>query len=226
MEQDVENKIKIIVGHYGCGKTEFSINYSLWRTEMGKRVLLADLDIINPYFRSREKQYLLQQKGITVISSSLNEGSNTDIPALSRQLLSIFGNPACESVVDVGGDPTGARVLSRFNKYILESPYEMWMVVNANRPENQTSMQVVRYIDGIQKSSRLKICALINNTHLIRETTTEDIKKGNELCCEVKQETGIPIRFTCVPGTLVGLLPGGLEGELFPMNIYMRPEWL
>ena len=50
-----DKRIRIIIGHYGSGKSEFSINYAVKLAEMGRKVTLADIDIVNMYFRSREK---------------------------------------------------------------------------------------------------------------------------------------------------------------------------
>lgn len=194
----MDKRIKLIVGHCGSGKTEFSLTYALRSAGNGNKVVLADLDIVNPYFRSREKKEMLRQAGVLVIDSSIADGRHADIPALSPQILTAFTDPQYESIADVGGDPAGARILSRFQNVIPTIGYEMWMVVNANRPETQTADNVIRYMHMMESSSRLKISAIINNTHLVRETKIEDILAGNTLCRKVKEKTGIPIRFTCV----------------------------
>lgn len=220
------NRIKIVTGHYGSGKTEFSINYAISKAMQGEKVLLADLDIVNPFFRSREKKKFLSQWGISVISSSVAEEGGADLPALSPQLMSLFIKPLFEKVIDVGGDATGARVLSRFREYFSASPYEMWMVVNANRPETQTAEQVIAFMESIERSSRLKISGLINNTHMMKETTLQDVYKGDELCRKVKDRTGTDIRFTCTFNNPCRNPSDGLEGEMMPIKVYVSPSWM
>lgn len=222
----MHKRVKVIVGHYGSGKTEFSLNYAAYRAGQGERVALADLDIVNPYFRSREKRDMLQKIGILVTGSSLESDTYSDVPALTPQLLSVFENPMYESVIDVGGDPVGARVLGRFYTRIPQDGYEMWMVVNANRPETQTAEQVINYMYMIEQSSRLKVSGIINNTHLVRETGAGDILRGDELCSEVSQQTGIPLIYTCINKYLDGMPDVKTAGETFNLKIFMRPYWM
>ena len=226
MKRDEKGGIKLVVGHYGSGKTEFAINYSLQKAAEGKTILLADLDIVNPFFRSRDRKDYLEKQGITVIGSSLQDGVWADIPALSPQIFSLFADTPSEKIVDVGGDPAGARVLSRFYEKLDGCRYEMWMVVNANRPETGKQDQVVRFLREIENISRLKVSGLINNTHMAGETKIEDMVKGSALCRQVSDCTGIPVRFTCVPAGLAPRLPVEPEGEIIEMKRYLEAIWL
>ena len=105
-----DKRLVIITGHYGCGKTEFGVNYAVKMKEKFENVLVADLDIVNPYFRSREKKKFLEQLGIKVVDSNI-KNANVDVPALSAQIPGAILNENYISVLDVGGDPVGARVL-------------------------------------------------------------------------------------------------------------------
>lgn len=218
-------RIHIITGHYGSGKTEFAVNYAIKKAQTQNNIALGDLDIVNPYFRSREKEVQLREKGIKVVSSSIGY-SSVDIPALSPEIYTILQDEKLETILDVGGDSAGARVLGRYHEYFKEGQYDMWMVVNANRPSTQNAQAVIQYMEEIQGASGISITGLINNTHMLRETSKKDIIKGNQLVKEVSKFTGLPIVYTPVIKELIGLLPQGIEGEIFPLTLMMRPEWL
>lgn len=225
MERNSSGGIRLIVGHYGSGKTEFALNYALDKALEGKRVLLADLDIVNPFFRSRNKADYMEKRGVDVIGSSLAGGTWADIPALSPQIFALFGGTYEECLADVGGDPAGARVLGRFHEKLDGCQYDMWMVVNANRPETRTADRVIRLMGEIESVSRLKVNGLISNTHLGGETAWEDVLAGNRLCREVGGLTGLPIRFTCISEMLEGPYPEGLEGRTVTVKRLLRDIW-
>ena len=134
------HRVSIITGHYGTGKTELSVNLALALAAEGKRVMLADLDIVNPYFRSRERRPQLEAAGIQVISSS-QACSDADVPALPAELLAILENRDIRGILDIGGDPVGARVLARFQPKIVQEDYQLIFVLNANRPEVREAFQ-------------------------------------------------------------------------------------
>lgn len=219
-------RINIIIGHYGSGKTEFSINYIIKLSQKYSKVAIADLDIVNPYFRSREKKDLLLRKNISIVDS--NKGfSSADLPALSPEILSLFQNDKYQKVVmDVGGDSVGVRVISRYNNYVNKEDYNMWMVVNVNRPQTQTVEDIIQYINSMEESSRLKITGLINNTHLLKETTKYDLLRGNDILKEVSRLTKLPIVYTSVIEKICNEIVGKVEGEILPIKVYMRPTWL
>ncbi|MFA0816085.1 MAG: hypothetical protein ACC608_09900 [Anaerofustis sp.] len=219
----------IITGHYGSGKTEFAVNYAMKQSkEQGEKVALIDLDIVNPYFRSREKALLLEKNGIEVLGSSLgNKQQSLDMPALPGEINKYIEDQSYDSIFDVGGDGEGARVLSRFSEKIKSVGYEMLLVVNANRPMTATSDQVIAYLRDIENQSRLRISGLINNTHMIRETTEADIMKGYDLCMEVSAKTGLPVVFNVVPNYLkIQNIHSKIDKVFILDELYMRPEWM
>lgn len=222
---DKDKRIRIIIGHYGSGKTEFSINYALKLNELGKKVAIADLDIVNLYFRSREKAGLLEEKGIKVIGASI-KGSALDLPAISGEVLTPLQDTSYETILDVGGDPAGARALGRYHEYFIEDNYDMFFVLNANRPETGTVEKALEFIRKIEDTSRAKITGIINNTHLLKSTTIEDVLKGYSLSLELSELTGIPLKYNVVLKELSPLLPNDLVGEIFPIKLYMREEWM
>jgi len=220
-----DKRIRIITGHYGSGKTEFSINYAIKLSESNKKVALCDLDVVNLYFRSREKEDILKEKGIRVIGSSMR-GNAVDIPAISSEVLAPIEDKSYDAVFDVGGDPAGARTLGRYKPFLKEGDYDMFIVLNANRPETMTKEKVLEYIIKIEDTSRLKATGLVNNTHMLKQTQIDDILKGYELAEEVSLATGLDIKYNVCLETLIEKLPTNLKGEIFPIKLYMREEWM
>lgn len=221
-----DNRIRIITGHYGSGKSEFVMNYvTKLRTHISGKIALSDLDVVNVYFRTREKKDLLQSLDILAIDSSIN-APTLDLPAISPQVVTPINDESYDYIMDIGGDDVGARLVGRFSNEIKEKEYDMFCVVNANREQTQTYDQVIHHIKAIERTSKLKVTGLINNTHLIRSTTIEDILKGQKLVEEVYNATNIPIKYVTCMESLVDKLPKDLKGEVFPIKLYMREDWM
>lgn len=221
-----DKRIRVIIGHYGSGKTEFSVNYAIKLAESGKKVALADLDIVNPYFRSREKTEMLESKGIKVIGSSLNINVGADLPAMAAGILAPLQDESYEVVLDVGGDAVGARALVRYHNYFKEGSYDMFCVLNAYRQGTQNVEGAIEHIRGIEEASRTKITGLINNTHLLRDTTVENVLEGQELAKGVSEKLNLPIKYVSTLEKVARLLPEETDGEIFPIKMYMREDWM
>jgi len=222
----LDKRLVIVIGHYGSGKTEFSVNYAVKMKEHFDNVSIADLDIVNPYFRSREKRDFFEKIGIKVFDSSIRNNA-IDLPALPAQLMGVILNDNEKSVIDVGGDPVGARVLARYAEQIKTVEYDMFFIVNGNRPETNTVEGVIKYLRLIEETSGLKVTGLINNTHLLRATTVEDVEFGHELTKKVSWETNIPIRYEAVISkTAKNIKNNEILEKIFPINLYMREEWM
>ena len=217
------HRVSIITGHYGTGKTEFAVNLALQLAGLNHQVMVADLDIVNPYFRSRERRDLLQEAGIRLISSS-QACSDADVPALPAELLTILENRDITGVLDIGGDPVGARVLARFNDKIVPEDYQLIYVLNANRPEVRTPEAAIAYLRGIEATTSLTCTGIVNNTHLCGETTAEEIRKGARLAETVSQETGIPVLCHVAEGRFIPEL-SDLSEPVFPITIQMKKPW-
>ena len=217
------HRISIVTGHYGTGKTEFSVNLALALAAEGASVMLADLDIVNPYFRSRERRSLLEEAGVRLISSS-QACSDADVPSLPAELLAILENRDIRGVLDIGGDPVGARVLARFQPKIVQEDYQLIYVLNANRPEVRTAEAAVRYLRGIEATTGLTCTGIVNNTHLCGETTEEEIRKGAALAAEVSSETNIPVLCHVAEAKFVPAL-SDLPETVFPIAIKMKKPW-
>lgn len=217
------HRVSIVTGHYGTGKTEFSVNLALALAAEGNQVMLADLDIVNPYFRSREQRSLLEEAGVRLISSS-QACSNADIPALPAELLTILENQTLRGILDIGGDPVGARVLARFQPKITQEDYQLIYILNASRPEVRTPETAITYLRNIEAVTGLTCSGIVNNTHLCGETTEGTIRKGAALAAAVSAETGIPVLCHVAEERLAESV-SDLPEPVFPITIKMRKPW-
>ncbi len=223
----LDKRLVIVTGHYGSGKTEFAVNYAVNMKNNYDNVSLADLDIVNPYFRSREKKILLENIGIKVLDSSINNNQTLDLPALPAGIMGSITNLNMKAILDIGGDPVGARVLSRFSEQIKTMDYDLFYVINANRPETQTKENVIKYLKDIENTSGLKVTGLINNTHLLKDTSISDVELGHELSKEVSWEIDVPIRYEVAMKNIADkIVNEEIKAKLFPVNLYMREEWM
>ena len=221
-----DKRIRLFIGHYGSGKSEVSINYvTKLREQVEGEVALADLDVVNVYFRSREKKDLMKDLGITPIDSSINT-TTLDLPAVSAETMRPLNDKSVNYVIDVGGDNVGGKVVGRFANQFNSNDYDMFYVVNANREKTQTAKEVLQYIDAIEATSKLKVTGLINNTHMLKETTVEDVLKGQYVAREVSKIRNIPIKYISCLESIVDKLPKDLEGDILPMKLYLREEWM
>ena len=220
------SNLKIITGHSGSGKTEFCINFAITAKEKFQSVILADLDIVNPYFRSREREDHLQSHGIKLIGSAAGlHGLSVDIPAMPPELFGAIDNKDAFKIFDVGGDGIGAKVLSRYAHLIMRAEYDLYLVINANRPETSEINGALKHLADISNQSRLSVSGLINNTHMLRETAIDDVMKGFDLCKKLEERTGIPLIFNVIPKHLKQI-ENKIDNIFVLKNYYMRPDWL
>lgn len=221
-----KKKLIIITGHYGSGKTEYAVNKVLSLADMYGEAEIADLDIVNTYFRTREIKEFLNSKNVKVVDSNL--GNNTlDLPALSPGIMGVIENENVFSVLDVGGDAIGAKVLARFKTNVEREDYELLFVINANRPETQEVNKTIEYLKSIEATSGLKITGLVNTTHMLKDTEVSDILRGHDLCEKVSQHTGIPIHEEVCLKKIAGKIDDeSIKKKLFPIDLYMRSDWM
>ena len=215
------HRLTVVTGHYGAGKTEFSVNLALALAGEGERVSLADLDIVNPYFRCRERRPLLEEAGIRLIATS-QACTDADVPALPAELLSVLEDQAVRGVLDVGGNPSGARVLARYRPKLLQEDVQVLYIVNANRPEIRTSEKAAAYLQGIEAVTGLPCTGLVNNTHLCRETAPDDIRRGAALAEEVSRMTGVSVICHVAEKRFSEQL---MDLPLFPIKVRMKKPW-
>ncbi len=216
----MNKRIHIIVGHYGSGKTEFAINYAIKLKESYEKVMIADLDIVNPYFRTNDVKEMLEKEGISVLASQY-AGSNVDIPALPANIHSLFDNKNAAVVLDVGGDEDGAVVLGRFKQQIEAEGYEMLFVVNTFRPLTNDSDSILQVLGEVEDASRLKVTGIVNNSNLQHLTKTEDVIKGqNEIDKAAKKHGSAVSYISGLPEVLDGLDEKSKE-KAFPIKRYL-----
>ncbi len=216
-----QSKVLIITGHYGSGKTEIAMNIAIDQSQRDDRqVAIADMDVVNPYFRSRDYGSLYEKYGIRMMASS-KAASDADLPTLPAEIRAAFDQEGLFTVFDVGGDPTGAHVLRGYRRWLESVPYAMLVVVNANRPETGTLDKATAYIEAIEQASGLKTTGIVGNTHLCRETTEEELLKGRKLCEEIHEHTGLDIVCHTVEN---GKFPSDGE-DVYPINIYLKKPW-
>lgn len=190
-------RIKIFVGSFGSGKTEIAINYSIYCRKNHSQVAIVDLDIVNPYFRTREAKDTLNLKGIKVISPE-GEMVYADLPLISPEIKGLIQNSDYYLILDVGGDDVGTVVLGNFKSFIKDLDYEMLMIVNSYRPFTQDIPQIQQMAQEIENSSRLKVSGIISNPNLSTQTDEDVIKKGHILIRQAAQKLKMPIKFVCI----------------------------
>jgi hypothetical protein len=186
--------IVIIVGNYGSGKTEVAINLAVVRNSAGITVRLADLDLVNLYFRSREARNTLTDIGIEVILPP-EKYMAADLPILSPLVSGMIRRPGQLDLIDAGGDPEGARVLSTLSDAFGDTPYHMLQVVNPMRPKTNTIDGCISIRREIEAASRLKITGWIGNANMIDDTSPDDIVSGHGFMQELSRQTELPLMF-------------------------------
>lgn len=217
-----DKRLTAIVGHSGCGKTELAVNMAVALAGAGVRTALADLDVVNPYFRSRERRDMLAELGVRFVSSS-QALVDADVPSLPAELNTLLQDQSLRSLLDIGGD-LGARVLARYRHQIHHQPHEVWLVLNANRPQTATAERALVSLRRIESAMGIAVTGIVNNTHLCGETAPEDILLGAALAQEVSERTDVPVVCHVVRRTLAERLPA-LDAPVFPIDIYMKKPW-
>jgi tRNA uridine 5-carbamoylmethylation protein Kti12 len=219
------SRIKVFTGHFGSGKTELAINFAKSLALQNIKTSLVDIDIVNPYFCVRDLKDELEEMGIRVIASNPHF-SNAELMVIPPEVVSVFNDKSKDVIIDVGGDDSGAVVLGRYHEYFTKEQYEMYFVINSNRPFTSNIEDTEEYIRAIEVASRLKVTHLISNTNMSYETTKEDILKGDKLVKELSEKLNLPYKYTMCRRDLVDSIVGQVSGEILPIDIYMRPKWL
>ncbi len=220
------NGLVVIVGNYGSGKTEVSINLAVNRKRAGLDVGIADLDLVNPYFRTREARITLTDLGIKVILPP-EQYLHADLPVLSPTIAGMIREPGDLMILDVGGDDAGAMVLSALADAFSGKRVHMLQVVNPLRPQTSTVAGCVTMRNEIEKAAQLTITGLIGNANLIDETSAEDIYSGYEFVQTVSQESGLPLEFITVSQELLPKIDmKRFSCAVLPIARQLVPPWL
>lgn len=191
-------RITLFAGHYGSGKTNIAVNFALHLSRQGKKVTLADMDIVNPYYRAKDSMEEMEKAGVKMIASSY-ANTNVDVPALPQEMYAVTEDKGRYAVLDVGGDDRGALALGRYAPAILEeNDYHMIYVFNAARPLSRTAEAALEIMGEIETAGGLPFTALVNNTNLGRETTWETVEASRAEAEKLSRLSGLPLLFTAV----------------------------
>ncbi|HBF36142.1 MAG TPA: hypothetical protein DDW50_02350 [Firmicutes bacterium] len=220
-------RLNIVCGAYGSGKTEFAIGYALEiRKKSPQKVGLIDLDIVNPYFRSRDMAVELGEKGLDVVSSEPGM-EYSDIPSLSPRIYSLLQDHSYQVVFDVGGDPAGARALGRFYPYFEKEAYDLLVVVNPFRPDTRSVYEAADLITALQGTSRLQASGIVSNINLGPDTTLEVWQEGFQFIRELAERLALPIVYHMVEEKFFKAHQADFANyPIFPVVLRMRVPWL
>ena len=211
-------RITLFAGHYGSGKTNIALNYARMLRRSGEKVVIADLDIVNPYFRTKDSAAALQAEGIDLVVSDF-ANSNVDFPAMPKEIYGLVAERGQKVVMDIGGDDRGALALGRYVPDIrAEDVYEMLAVVNAARPLTQTAADAVEVLREIEAACQLPFTGIVNNTNLGQQTIATTVLESVPYANEVAALMGVPVRFTCATAAIARELEGKIE-NLLPLEI-------
>ena len=195
-------RLTLFAGHYGSGKTNIAVNYAIHLKDKGYPVVIADLDIVNPYFRTKDSEAELKEKGIELLCSPY-AGSNLDIPSLPQEMYRAVQDKNTYAVMDIGGDDAGAVALGRFAPFIKdENNYDMVFVVNFFRPLSRTAEEAFEIMKEIEAASKLKFTSLVNNSNLGDLTTVKDILSTETEAEKLVALSGLPLKMTSVKESL------------------------
>ena len=218
----MENKrVTLFAGHYGSGKTNIAVNYALHLKEKYEKVVITDLDIVNPYFRTADSLDELTKAGIKLISSEF-ANSNVDLPALPQDVYSILDDRSAVAILDIGGDDRGAYALGRYETAIREeNDYEMLFVFNMYRPLTPDAISAFEVMKEIEAAGKIKFTAIVNNSNLGALTTKEDVIASVTSANELSRLSGLPVKMTTVSENLVDSFNGEID-NIFPLKLQKK----
>ena len=217
-------RLTLMAGHYGSGKTNIAVNLAMMLKREGEDVVIADLDIVNPYYRTKDSEEELKAAGIPLISSEY-ANSNVDVPALPQELYSIVDVKSRHAIVDIGGDDRGALALGRYTPFILEeNDYDMLLVINKYRPLTPDTASTLEVMREIEAAGGLPFTGIVNNSNLGRETTPEDVIASDAYAKDIAAATGLPIRMTTVKAEIAGEVAEVLP-DVVPLHLQDKRLW-
>ncbi len=214
-------RITLLCGHYGSGKTNVAVNMAFDLKDSYDKVAVADLDIVNPYFRSKDSSEDFKKRDIRLIVSDY-ANTNLDIPALPQDMYAITDDKSLKCVLDIGGDDRGALALGRLApKIVEENDYEMFMVINKFRPLTPDALSTLEVMREIEYAGGIRFTGLINNSNLGNETTSEEVIKSMEYARELERISGVKLKLTTCKTDLYDDLKDKIE-NLFPLNLQKK----
>ena len=216
----LKERVTVICGHYGTGKTNLSINLAMDCARSGESVTLVDMDIVNPYFRSADYSNVLTKEGIRVIGPNF-ANTNLDTPSLPGSVKTAIEDGE-RVIIDVGGDDAGTTALAVYSRQLQSADPDVLYVVNMYRSMTTSPDEAVAIVGDIERSAHLTATGVVNNSHLKQLTTAETVDASLEFADSVCGATGLPLRFTTVPR---GISPSRKVENLYPIDVYVRAPW-
>ena len=219
-----DKRVALFIGNFGSGKTELAINYALRSAEDGRKTTLVDLDVVTPYFRSRDVREMMGERDVPVIAPPA-EFDSADLPILPTELDRAFADRSRYVVVDVGGDE-GARVLGGLRRYFPPGESETYLVANSRRPFTSDAAAISRMRFWLERLARLPVTAILSNANLGRQTTPETVRAGYQIISAAAGEAGLPVAAVVVPDFLAGQVRAGdYPVPVWFIRRFMKPPW-
>lgn len=217
----MDKRITILAGHYGSGKTNIAVNLAFSMKREGKRISVCDLDIVNPYFRTKDSLDDFQKAGIPLISSEF-ANTNVDVPALPQAMYAVMDDRESYFVLDIGGDDRGALALGRLSPAIVEeNNYEMLLVVNFFRPLTRDNQSMLEVMKEMEQAAGIRFTGIVNNSNLGEETTPEDVLSTVEKAKSFSELCALPVVMTTVREELYETLRGKIQ-NLYPLKLQKK----
>ena len=211
-------RLTLLCGHFGSGKTNVAVNIAYELAKKNSNVVALDLDIVNPYFRTKDSIEEFRSKGIKLVASEY-ANTNVDIPALPQEMYSVTDDKSITAVLDVGGDDRGALALGRLAPKICEeNNYDMLVVINCYRPLTPDAPSTLEIMREIETACKIKFTGIVNNSNLGPLTSAQDVLSSQKYAKEVSELSGLPIVLTTVTQSLFSELEGKIP-NLFPLSL-------
>ncbi len=217
-------RITVFAGHFGSGKTEVAVNYALWLRKQQKKTAVIDFDVVNPYYRSKDAEPILNGQDIRVIASPY-ANTNLENPAVPAEINAVLEDPSCYVVLDVGGDDDGAIPLGSIRSKIAGEDYDLFFVLNERRMMTQTTEQAMEMLRNIETVSRLRATGIINNTHLKEFTQVQNVLDGQRLAQQVSEKSGLPVVYVSGTEDVLRQLPPEYEELKFPLTLFLTLQF-
>lgn len=214
--------ISIFAGGFGSGKSEIALNYAFERAKEVENLTIADLDLVNPYFVSRDLKELLEQNGIS-LTAPRGEFAFGDVPHIPPEIISVLKQDR-EMIIDVAGDEIGSIVLGYLSRYIKVRPYCFYFVLNPYRPFAQDIENVWELKETLENASRLKFTSIISNPNLVEETDLDTIISGHEKVLAFSQSLGLPVEYLTVDPKFYLDVANLYGNKVKTIKLYLRPN--
>lgn len=217
-----DNRITVFVGEFGSGKTELAVNYALQLSASGMNTAIIDIDLVKPYFLTRENRELLEESNVKVIAPDPRL-SHADLPVLPHNIAEVFAQEATKVVMDVGGGDS-AIVLGQFKRYFDQHGYQALLVINTKRPFTADVEGIIHTLKRIEQVSRLKISGLVSNTNIGSETTLDHVKQGLAIVEEAAGRLGLPVVWAVIPSWVNQ--PSEIQPPVFILQPRTHYPWM